>query len=31
MDSLGIAIGNIVFLSMNIRGFISWNKKKEQQ
>ena len=27
MNSLGIGIGNIVFLIMNIRGFISWNKK----
>ena len=28
MNSLGIGIGNIVFLVMNIRGFISWNKTK---
>lgn len=27
MNSLGIGIGNIVFLIMNVRGFISWNKK----
>lgn len=27
MNSLGIAIGNIIFLTMNIRGYISWNKK----
>ncbi len=27
MNSLGIGIGNIVFLIMNIRGYISWNKK----
>jgi hypothetical protein len=27
MNSLGIAIGNIVFLIMNNRGFFSWNKK----
>ncbi len=27
MNSLGIAIGNIVFLIMNIRGFFSWKKK----
>jgi hypothetical protein len=26
MNSLGIGVGNIVFLIMNIRGFISWNK-----
>jgi hypothetical protein len=26
MNSLGIAIGNIVFLIMNVRGFFSWNK-----
>lgn len=26
MDSLGIGIGNIVFLIMNIRGYISWKK-----
>ncbi len=30
MNSLGIAIGNIVFLIMNIRGFISWNKKNKK-
>jgi hypothetical protein len=29
MNSLGIAIGNIVFLIMNIRGFITWRKEKE--
>ncbi len=28
MNSLGIGIGNIVFLIMNIRGYISWNKIK---
>ena len=28
MNSLGIGIGNIVFLIMNVRGFISWNKKQ---
>jgi hypothetical protein len=27
MNSLGIGIGNIVFLIMNIRGFVFWNKK----
>ena len=27
MNSLGIGIGNTVFLIMNVRGFISWNKK----
>jgi hypothetical protein len=26
MKSVGIGIGNIVFLIMNIRGYISWNK-----
>ncbi|MBJ7428214.1 MAG: PnuC protein [Bacteroidia bacterium] len=26
MDSLGIGIGNIVFLIMNMRGYISWKK-----
>lgn len=26
MNSLGIAVGNAIFLIMNIRGFISWNK-----
>jgi hypothetical protein len=31
MNSLGIAIGNSVFLVMNIRGFISWNKKEKQK
>ncbi|MFM9950641.1 MAG: PnuC protein [Saprospiraceae bacterium] len=31
MNSLGIAIGNLVFLIMNIRGFISWNKKIESK
>jgi hypothetical protein len=29
IHSFGIAIGNIVFLVMNIRGFFSWNKKSE--
>jgi len=29
INSLGIAIGNLVFLIMNIRGFISWNKQIE--
>jgi len=29
MNSLGIGIGNIVFLIMNIRGFVSWNKNKD--
>ena len=29
MNSLGIGIGNIIFLIMNIRGFISWNKKPD--
>ena len=29
MNSLGIGIGNIVFLIMNVRGFISWNKKNQ--
>ena len=27
INSLGIGIGNIVFLIMNIRGFVFWNKK----
>ncbi len=27
MNSLGIGIGNVIFLIVNIRGFISWNKK----
>jgi hypothetical protein len=27
MNSLGIGIGNIVFLIMNIMGFVFWNKK----
>jgi fatty-acid desaturase len=30
MNSLGIAIGNIVFLIMNVRGFISWNKNNSK-
>ncbi|KOY87684.1 hypothetical protein AD998_17495 [bacterium 336/3] len=30
MNSLGIGIGNIVFLIMNIRGFISWNKNNQK-
>jgi hypothetical protein len=29
MNSLGIAIGNAVFLIMNIRGYISWNKNQQ--
>ncbi len=27
MTSLGIAVGNTVFLFMNIRGFVNWGKK----
>jgi hypothetical protein len=30
MNSLGIAIGNIVFLIMNVRGFLSWNKNNSK-
>jgi hypothetical protein len=30
MNSLGIAIGNIVFLIMNIRGFFSWNRNNSK-
>jgi len=26
MTSLGIAVGNTVFLFMNIRGFVNWRK-----
>ena len=29
MNSLGIGVGNVVFLIMNIRGFISWNNKAQ--
>ncbi len=29
MHSLGIGVGNVVFLIMNIRGFISWNNKAQ--
>lgn len=29
IHSFGIAIGNIVFFTMNIRGFFSWNTKLE--
>jgi len=27
MTSLGIAVGNTVFLFMNIRGFVNWARK----
>lgn len=27
MTSLGIAVGNTIFLFMNIRGFVNWRKK----
>lgn len=26
MDSIGLTIGNIVFLIMNARGYFNWNK-----
>lgn len=29
IHSIGIALGNMVFLTMNIRGFFSWNTKTE--
>lgn len=31
MQSYGIAIGNFVFLIMNMRGFFAWNIKTEQK
>lgn len=31
INSLGIAIGNLVFLVMNIRGFMSWNKTPQNE
>lgn len=31
MNSLGIGIGNIVFLIMNIRGFLSWNSNSNSK
>ena len=31
INSLGIAIGNLVFLVMNIRGFLSWNKTAQNE
>lgn len=31
INSLGIAIGNLVFLIMNIRGYLSWNKTAEHE
>ena len=27
MASLGIAVGNTIFLFMNIRGFVNWTRK----
>jgi hypothetical protein len=27
MTSLGIAVGNTIFLFMNIRGFVNWTRK----
>jgi hypothetical protein len=27
MTSLGIAVGNTIFLFMNIRGFVNWRRK----
>jgi hypothetical protein len=27
MTSLGIAVGNTIFLFMNIRGFVKWTRK----
>ena len=27
MTSLGIAVGNLVFLFMNIRGFVNWGRQ----
>jgi hypothetical protein len=31
INSLGIAIGNLVFLIMNIRGYLSWNKTSQNE
>ncbi|MEM9982286.1 MAG: PnuC protein [Bacteroidota bacterium] len=31
MSSLGIAVGNLVFLVMNLRGFFAWNKKQKAE
>jgi hypothetical protein len=31
INSLGIAIGNLVFLFMNIRGYLSWNKMAQNE
>lgn len=31
INSLGIAIGNLVFLIMNIRGYLSWNKTTQNE
>jgi hypothetical protein len=31
INSLGIALGNVVFLIMNIRGYMSWNKTTENE
>lgn len=31
INSLGIAIGNLIFLVMNIRGFMSWNKTPQNE
>lgn len=28
MDSLGIAVGNFVFLVMNLRGYWTWSKEE---
>ncbi|MEA5462059.1 nicotinamide mononucleotide transporter [Arcicella sp. LKC2W] len=31
MNSFGIGLGNIIFLIMNIRGFLSWNKNSNDE
>lgn len=31
INSLGIAIGNLVFLIMNIRGYLSWNNTSQNE
>ncbi|GAB5465846.1 MAG: nicotinamide mononucleotide transporter [Candidatus Kapaibacteriales bacterium] len=28
MGSYGVAIGNLIFVVINIRGYLSWNKKE---
>ncbi len=31
MESIGMAVGNVVFMILNIRGYVSWVRNSESQ